>query len=85
MNILALRDFFMSSSPLPQQNVEHSTLAVIERFNEAFNRHDADLLASLLTDDTVFEPGLVRQNLLLLARGRRVRRANIFVRHGNSI
>jgi ketosteroid isomerase-like protein len=45
----------MSSSPLPQQNVEHSTLAVIERFNEAFNRHDADLLASLLTDDTVFE------------------------------
>jgi len=55
MNILALRDFFMSSSPLPQQNVEHSTLAVIERFNEAFNRHDADLLASLLTDDTVFE------------------------------
>jgi ketosteroid isomerase-like protein len=45
----------MSSSPLPQQNSEHSTLAVIERFNEAFNRHDADLLASLLTDDTVFE------------------------------
>ena len=28
---------------------------VIERFNEAFNRHDADALASLLTDDTVFE------------------------------
>jgi ketosteroid isomerase-like protein len=45
----------MSSSPLPQQNVEHSTLAVIERFNEAFNRHDADLLAFLLTDDAVFE------------------------------
>src|SRR6516165_9757453 len=45
----------MSSSPLPQQNVEHSTLAVIERFNEAFNRHDADAVASLLTDDTVFE------------------------------
>ena len=45
----------MSSMPLPQQNAEHSALAVIERFNEAFNRHDADLLASLLTDDTVFE------------------------------
>lgn len=24
-------------------------------FNEAFNRHDADALAPLLTDDTVFE------------------------------
>ena len=45
----------MSSSTLPQQNSEHSTLAVIERFNEAFNHHDTDLLASLLTDDTVFE------------------------------
>jgi ketosteroid isomerase-like protein len=44
----------MSSTPLSQPNSE-STSAVIERFNEAFNRHDADLLASLLTDDTVFE------------------------------
>ena len=31
------------------------TRAVIDRFNEAFNRHDVDALASLLTDDTVFE------------------------------
>jgi ketosteroid isomerase-like protein len=52
---IANGDFLMSSSSLPQQNSEHSTLAVIERFNEAFNRHDADLLALLLTDDTVFE------------------------------
>jgi ketosteroid isomerase-like protein len=28
---------------------------VIDRFNEAFNRHDADALGALLTDDTVFE------------------------------
>ena len=28
---------------------------MIDRFNEAFNRHDVDTLASLLTDDTVFE------------------------------
>ena len=28
---------------------------VIDRFNEAFNRHDADALAHLMTDDTVFE------------------------------
>ena len=27
----------------------------VDRFNEAFNRHDADALSSLLTDDTVFE------------------------------
>ena len=32
-----------------------STRAVIDRFNEAFNRHDADALAAVLTDDTVFE------------------------------
>ena len=32
-----------------------NTRAVIDRFNEAFNRHDADAVASLLTDDTVFE------------------------------
>lgn len=32
-----------------------STRAVIDKFNEAFNRHDADALASVLTDDTVFE------------------------------
>jgi len=27
----------------------------VERFNEAFNRHDADALAQWLSDDTVFE------------------------------
>ena len=32
-----------------------TTAEVIDRFNEAFNRHDADALAPLLTDDTVFE------------------------------
>lgn len=32
-----------------------STLDVIERFNDAFNRHDADALAGVMTDDTVFE------------------------------
>jgi ketosteroid isomerase-like protein len=31
------------------------TMRIIERFNEAFNRHDADALALVLTDDTVFE------------------------------
>ena len=32
-----------------------TTRVVIDRFNEAFNQHDADALAPLLTDDTVFE------------------------------
>jgi ketosteroid isomerase-like protein len=31
------------------------TRSVIDAFNEAFNRHDADALALLLTDDTIFE------------------------------
>jgi ketosteroid isomerase-like protein len=32
-----------------------TTRVAIDRFNDAFNRHDADALAPLLTDDTVFE------------------------------
>jgi len=38
-----------SSSPT------ETTRTVVDRFNEAFNRHDTDLLAQLLTEDTVFE------------------------------
>jgi ketosteroid isomerase-like protein len=34
---------------------EQNTRAAIDRFNDAFNRHDADRLAEMLTDDTVFE------------------------------
>ena len=34
---------------------EQATRATIDRFNEAFNRHDADALAGRLTEDTVFE------------------------------
>jgi ketosteroid isomerase-like protein len=30
------------------------TRAVIDRFNDAFNRHDSDALAAILTEDTVF-------------------------------
>ncbi len=41
-----------------EQNPAASAVAtqrVIDRFNEAFNNHDADALALVLTDDTVFE------------------------------
>ena len=37
------------------QSREQATRKVIDAFNEAFNRHDADALALLLTEDTVFE------------------------------
>jgi ketosteroid isomerase-like protein len=38
-----------------QPSAEATTRSVIDRFNAAFNRHDADAVAALLTDDTVFE------------------------------
>src|SRR3989442_1339995 len=38
-----------------QSNPAITTRSVIDRFNEAFNRHDPDGVAALLTDDTVFE------------------------------
>ena len=31
------------------------TLATIERFNDAFNRHDVDAVLALMTDDVIFE------------------------------
>jgi len=34
---------------------DQATRATIDSFNEAFNRHDADGVAALLSDDTVFE------------------------------
>jgi len=34
---------------------ERTTRTTVDRFNQAFNLHDADGLAVLLTDDTVFE------------------------------
>jgi ketosteroid isomerase-like protein len=37
------------------QSQEQVTRKTINRFNEAFNRHDADALAAVLTEDTVFE------------------------------
>jgi ketosteroid isomerase-like protein len=49
----------MASRARAQTPTKHdsadTTRMVIERFNEAFNRHDPDSLATLLTDDTVFE------------------------------
>lgn len=40
---------------MPKIEPTDGAAAVVERFNEAFNRHDADALDALLTDDTIFE------------------------------
>jgi len=45
----------MVDSTMNAERSNASTATVIERFNDAFNRHDADALAQWLTDDTVFE------------------------------
>jgi ketosteroid isomerase-like protein len=37
------------------QALTASTLAAIDRFNEAFNRHDVDAVMAAMTDDCVFE------------------------------
>src|SRR4051794_9896189 len=42
-----------SGQNLPSSS--ESTRIAVDRFNEAFNRHDADALVPLFTDDTVFE------------------------------
>lgn len=38
-----------------KQSQEQATRTAIANFNDAFNRHDADALAALLTEDTIFE------------------------------
>ena len=37
------------------ESAEQATRSTVEKFNQTFNRHDADMLANLLTEDTVFE------------------------------
>ena len=49
----ASRQVPMTSEQMNSQ--EQTTRSTIEKFNDAINRHDADGLAALLSDDTVFE------------------------------
>jgi ketosteroid isomerase-like protein len=42
----------MTAAPDPQTG---GTLEVIQRFNDAFNRHDVDAVMALMTEDCVFE------------------------------
>jgi steroid delta-isomerase-like uncharacterized protein len=43
----------MNSDSADEQSI--STLEAVERFNEAFNRHDVDAVMSAMTEDCVFE------------------------------
>ena len=53
-NLLSSQEKATGDKPgMPSQ--EQATRATIDRFNDAFNRHDADAVAGLLTEDTVFE------------------------------
>ncbi len=38
-----------------ETNTGLATRAAVDRFNDAFNRHDAAAVADMLTEDTVFE------------------------------
>lgn len=40
---------------LYQDELTAATTAAIERFNEAFNRHDVDAVMAAMTDDCLFE------------------------------
>lgn len=51
MLILAALSLIGAQPPAPAG----STLDVVQRFNDAINRHDAAAVAALLSDDTVFE------------------------------
>lgn len=48
------REVVMANAPSGVSQ-EQATRATVDRFNDAFNRHDADGVAALLTEDTVFE------------------------------
>jgi ketosteroid isomerase-like protein len=45
----------MMQSAAHQDSLTMATLATIERFNEAFNRHDVDALMALMAGDCIFE------------------------------
>jgi cation diffusion facilitator family transporter len=44
-----------SREEAPMTDTSDATIAAVERFNEAFNRHDVDAVMAAMTDDCVFE------------------------------
>jgi ketosteroid isomerase-like protein len=45
----------MTTSPTAQDAVTAATIAAIDRFNVAFNKHDVPAIMAAMTDDCVFE------------------------------
>jgi ketosteroid isomerase-like protein len=45
----------MSGTAAQQDPLTATTLAIVERFNDALNRHDVDAVMALMTADCVFE------------------------------
>ncbi len=45
----------MVQTPTREDATTAATLAAIEQFNDAFNRHDVDAVMAAMTDDCVFE------------------------------
>jgi ketosteroid isomerase-like protein len=52
---VSLSPFLAGSREVAMRESGQTTRKVIDAFNATFNRHDADALAELLTEDTVFE------------------------------
>jgi ketosteroid isomerase-like protein len=52
---LLLLFLVVPSNSTMSESSDLMTRKVIDAFNDAFNKHDANALAQLLTDDTVFE------------------------------
>jgi len=44
-----------NSEEAPMTSSSDDTVAAVERFNDAFNRHDVDAVMAAMTDDCVFE------------------------------
>lgn len=53
--LLTIRSSPAETSMNDVQSQEQATRAAIDRFSDAFNRHDADALSETVTDDTIFE------------------------------
>ena len=53
--LCSLRSGRTQEVSMEHEQQEQTTRKTIYSFNDAFNRHDVDALAKLLTDDTVFE------------------------------
>lgn len=54
VSLCSEREVVMAKAPSGSSQ-EQATRATVDKFNDAFNRHDADGVAALLSEDTIFE------------------------------